>query len=184
MAKGGEYEREFCKRLSLWWTVNEADDVFWRTSNSGGRATVRGRKGKPTSGHYGDVGATDERGKSFLRFFTVELKRGYTDSADWSMLIDKPKGAAWKTYHQWFKKAEQNRRESGAKSWLLVVRRDRRQDMAFLPADDFWSIVPPDVPLDQHVRLILMDGEEIYAMTLTSFLAFLEPKTIMKLCQT
>jgi len=41
MAKGGEFERDISRFLSRWWTYGERDDVFWRTSASGARATTR-----------------------------------------------------------------------------------------------------------------------------------------------
>ena len=41
--KGGAWEREFSKYLSLWITEGERDDVFWRSSQSGGRATQRAK---------------------------------------------------------------------------------------------------------------------------------------------
>jgi hypothetical protein len=39
--KGGEFERYCCKRLSLFITRGRRDDVFWRSSMSGGRATLQ-----------------------------------------------------------------------------------------------------------------------------------------------
>ena len=76
--KGGEFERDFCKKLSLWWTEGERDDVFFRTSGSGGRASVRAEKGKKTSYHYGDITCVPGvDGETFLDLFMVELKRGY-----------------------------------------------------------------------------------------------------------
>ena len=78
MAKGSEFEREFCKDLSLWWTDQERDDIFWRSSNSGGRATVRAKVGRTTAGQYGDVAAIDFDGLPLLELMTMELKRGYS----------------------------------------------------------------------------------------------------------
>lgn len=37
--KGSAFEREVCKKLSLWVTGGKQKDVFWRSAMSGGRAT-------------------------------------------------------------------------------------------------------------------------------------------------
>ena len=42
--KGNNYEREMSRRLSLWLSENERDDLIWRTHNSGGRFTTRMKK--------------------------------------------------------------------------------------------------------------------------------------------
>ena len=55
MAKGPSFEREVCEKLSLWWTDGKRDDVFMRTSGSGGKATARRKKGKDTPFQGGDI---------------------------------------------------------------------------------------------------------------------------------
>jgi len=37
--KGGEYERQVCKLLSLWVSGGQHVDLYWRSAMSGGRAT-------------------------------------------------------------------------------------------------------------------------------------------------
>lgn len=71
--KGAAFEREVCSLLSRW-VSGTADDIFWRSSLSGGRATVRSRKGKTVSTQFGDISAVDPRGTPFLEVFYVELK--------------------------------------------------------------------------------------------------------------
>ena len=128
MAKGSQFERDICRQLSLWWTNGESDSVFWRTSNSGGRATVRSRKGLKTKNHYGDIMAVDPIGEPFLKFFTVELKRGYNRHSIADLLDqDKP------LYFQWIKKACKEVTEAGSKNWLLIVKRDRRETIVMMP---------------------------------------------------
>ncbi|MBM3120244.1 MAG: hypothetical protein FJ006_12010, partial [Chloroflexi bacterium] len=58
-SKGASFERDISRQLSLWWTHGERDDVFWRSSMSGGRATVRAKKGQKTAYQNGDITATD-----------------------------------------------------------------------------------------------------------------------------
>lgn len=73
--KGAAYERMICKRLSLWVSGLERDDLFWRSSMSGGRATVY-RKGGGTRVHAqaGDISAVDPQGADLLKLFTIEVK--------------------------------------------------------------------------------------------------------------
>ena len=39
--KGSSFERLVCKRMSMWLSKGERDDLFWRSAMSGGRATVQ-----------------------------------------------------------------------------------------------------------------------------------------------
>ena len=77
MAKGGHFERDVCKRLSLWWSYGERDDLLWRTAGSGARATVRSRKNQQTANHHGDICATDPDAQPLVGAFCFEIKRGY-----------------------------------------------------------------------------------------------------------
>ena len=140
MAKGSEFERWFCRQLSLWWTGGKSDSTFWRTSNSGGRATVRGKKGKRTKNHYGDVMAVEPEGQPFIDAVTVELKRGY-NRVTIQDLLDKPKGAAKQEWEKWIKQAQKSAKDAGSESWLLVVKRDRRESLACYPADSSFPFV-------------------------------------------
>lgn len=81
MAKGGEYERDISRFLSLWWTRGERDDIFWRTSASGARATARAAKFKKTKYDYGDITFTDPIAKLMLDLMVIEAKRGYTNTS-------------------------------------------------------------------------------------------------------
>lgn len=130
--KGSAFEREICTKLSLWWTDGENDAVFWRTANSGGRATTRGKKGKGTKGQHGDIAAIDPIGEPFTRLLTIEIKRGYNrfTIAD---LLDKPAGAAKQKYEEWFEKIVKTSEAAGSWAWLLIVKRDRRETICFMP---------------------------------------------------
>ncbi len=134
MAKGANFERDFCRRLSLWWSGGEYDDLFWRTSNSGGRATVRAKKGKGTKNQYGDICATDPAGDSLMALLTFELKRGY-NRATIHDVLDAPHRAADPTYGKWVTQARDSHKVAGSVSWALVVKRDRRDALILMPAE-------------------------------------------------
>jgi len=72
-AKGASFEREVCAKLSLWVSKGERDDLFWRSSMSGGRATVRFQKGKDTV-TAGDITAIHEIGASLTDKYMIECK--------------------------------------------------------------------------------------------------------------
>lgn len=73
-AKGGKFERVVCKLLSLWISSGQQEDIFWRSSMSGGRATVAKKSGKTLKASCGDISAIDPLGKPFLDKFFVECK--------------------------------------------------------------------------------------------------------------
>ena len=81
MGKGEDFERQISKQLSLWWTGGERDDVFWRTSQSGGRATQRAKSDLKTAYSYGDITFIDPIGKPFCDLLVLEAKRGYTNTS-------------------------------------------------------------------------------------------------------
>lgn len=82
MGKGDDFERDVSRMLSLWWTEGKRDDIFWRTSASGGRATARAEyAGRQTKYEHGDVTFTDPVGKPLLDLAVIEAKRGYTNTS-------------------------------------------------------------------------------------------------------
>ncbi|RJQ26098.1 hypothetical protein C4577_04150 [Candidatus Parcubacteria bacterium] len=192
MAKGGAYERELCKIISLWWSNNEHDDLFWRTSGSGGRATVRGRKGKTTRNHCGDICNTDAIGEPLIKTITFESKRGYSRDtiAD---LMDCPKNSALQTYEDWFEQAETSRKNSGSYAWLIIARRDRREPLVYMPSY-LWTALREAGALKKALPLPLLslttnlrssDGtikeETIIGIHFNKFLEDTEPKHILQL---
>ena len=68
--KGGAWERVVAKRLSLWITHGKRQDVFWRSSLSGGRATIA--RGKVRQA--GDLCAVAEEGNAFSEAWFIECK--------------------------------------------------------------------------------------------------------------
>jgi hypothetical protein len=132
MAKGPQFERDISRQLSLWWSHEERDDLIWRTSNSGGRSTVRSKKGLRTAGHSGDLTYTDPVAKPLFDFLTWELKCGYPH-ANIQQLIDKPARAAEQTYEKWIKQAEASAKKSGSRTWCIVHKKNGRDAVILLP---------------------------------------------------
>lgn len=84
-SKGNTFERQISKSLSLWWSSNLQDDLFWRTQCSGGRFTVRNKKNIDTYGQEGDITSTHPSSKLFTDMFYVELKN-YADLNLWGLI--------------------------------------------------------------------------------------------------
>ncbi len=179
-AKGSSFERVISKKLSLWWTNNEKEDVFWRTSNSGGRATVRGQKGKKTCNQHGDLCAIDPIGEPFLKMFAIEIKKGYSKHtiAD---LLDKPEKAADQEYEKWIKQAIASQVGSGSRYWMIIVQRNRRECLVFFPykfcaevcgEDTTMGGVPPSLVIDIQMK---NTKHVIIGMPLESFLNRVKP---------
>lgn len=131
--KGGKFEREICKRLSLWWSDGEDDSIFWRTHSSGGRATQRAKKGKKTTGQDGDVGAIHPSGKPLIDLVSIELKCGYNKTADLHGLIDKLDSSAPTQYEMWIDQAIRSHQNAGSFSWLIIHQRTRKEPLVIVP---------------------------------------------------
>lgn len=127
--KGSPFERHIAKTLSLWLSEGEDDSWVWRTSQSGGRATTRAKKGDRTSGAYGDLTFTDQRASWFFDLFSCELKCGYKQ-ADLSSTIDsqqsKPQLLVF--WEQCLRDVE----ASGAHEGMLILKRDRKRELVII----------------------------------------------------
>lgn len=137
-AKGGNYERLLCKRLSLWWTNGERDDVFWRSSSSGARATIRHRQGLSTYGQHGDIQAVDPIGAPLMRLVSIEAKRGYPKASVNEIVERRARKHGTKTELEiFFEQADRGAREAGVPFWWLIVQKDRCEELIYIPTDLF-----------------------------------------------
>jgi len=124
--KGSAFERDTCRELSLWWSDGERDDIFWRTSGSGARATTRRKQEKRTAYEAGDVGFRCPTGKLFVDFFLLELKRGYSNKISILDILDKYSGKK-PLLLQWWGKAEEERKSIKRQFSLIIFRRNSRR---------------------------------------------------------
>ncbi len=141
MGKGQDFERQMARKLSLWWSDGKSDDLFWRSSMSGGRATVRAKSGKSTANSCGDLMAMTAEGQSLLDITAFELKKGY-QTYSIQDLIDKPnkKGGFWDFVEQ----ASRDASLAGCPHWTVIHKRDRREPVYVtnLPISDYRYRVP------------------------------------------
>lgn len=136
--KGGQYERELSRDISLWMSHGKNDNCVWRSSNSGGRATVRAKTGKETKEHASDFSAVNKIGRMFLRRFTPELKRGY--NAKGNVFINDCVTAAERKVHtlrDWIKQVQRCQKKTGTPHWILIHRPDNRKAIVYMDLPAF-----------------------------------------------
>ena len=138
--KGSEFERSFCKKLSLWWTKGQREDIFWRTAGSGARAKIRGRKGKLTDGQHGDVAFTDPLGKPLIDLLLIELKCGYSKD-NIQTLLDLPDRLNPQAWEQWIRQATDSLSMSKSWYWLIVSKRNGRNELITMESDFFEELI-------------------------------------------
>lgn len=107
-AKGSAFEREVCKRLSLWVTKKERDDVFWRSAISGGRATVSSKKGHNMSHVSGDICAVHPAGFPLIEAVLIECK--FYKDLTFSALVTSNSGLIARFWDKAQEQARQNKK--------------------------------------------------------------------------
>lgn len=137
--KGGDFERVFCRQLSLWWSGGKRDDLFWRTAGSGAMASSRVKLGHSQKQGHGDIMAIDRAGEVLTELVTWELKRGYPEACPWAVVEGRGKNPAFLAF---LDQAEQARAAAKANIWAIVHRRDRKNGMIYLP-ETAWALLPP-----------------------------------------
>jgi len=189
MAKGSAFERDICEQLSLWWTDGKRDDVFWRTSGSGARAKTRSKTKQDTFGQYGDVQATDPIGQPLMDLCSVELKRGYSKST-FADVIDKLDTAKEQVFESFVKQVTTDENLSGSFSWMLIIKRDRRKILVFIPQHlrRHLELIGCDFSKNSYTFLQFIKRHKkryrsyyrIFGTSLTEFLEVVKPTHIKK----
>jgi hypothetical protein len=116
--KGSAYEREICKKLSLWISHGERDDLLWRSAMSGGRATIQAKKGKENKSQTGDISPIDKLGQSLTDRFIIECK--FYNNLDIVSGIIKGKGVLWAFWRKLVKDSV-----AAGKKPMLIVKQNR-----------------------------------------------------------
>lgn len=181
--KGSGFERSICKQLSMWCSYEKSDSIFWRTSTSGARATVRAKKGLETPNSYGDVCAIDPIGIPLIDLVSIELKRGYSGQLTIQDLLDSNQKEP--TLLKFWKQAERDRK-IGKRQWSwLIFQRDRRQACIIFDRS-FWNFLinyTGRLKYSESFRLLLKLGcvfekthYSLYIMRLSEFLHWVDPE--------
>ena len=128
MPKGGEWERDLSRALSLWWTEGDRNDLVWRTAGSGARATARSKTGQGTAGGAGDLMATHPDAAPLFQYWLIEAKRGYArtepnKSINVLYWLDRPVGTKVPKLYSWWVKAEAERAQHNRCETAIFFRR-------------------------------------------------------------
>ena len=153
--KGNQFARELCPILSRWFTKGERDDAFWLTSQSGGRATVRAEKGKKTHGQHGDIAATDHAGKELTDVFTIECKRGYSNTTIFDLMDRGGRHEkSQQQFEEWLQQVFLSHKNSGSQTWMIIHRRDTRYSFVYLDEAFANVLIHPDE--QQEIQFLRM----------------------------
>lgn len=189
MAKGSSFERDLCWQLSRWWCGNPKELIFWRTSNSGGGATVRHRKGISNKAHAGDLTAIEPTGKPFTDLITMEAKIGYNDTANLHSLLDRPikKNTVAHPYEKWIAQAKKAAERADTPFWMIVHRRDHKQALCLFPNELFSYFTLLDLfnPLPKPFFTLKIGSTSLVGCKWRHFLFHVDPddiRTIKKDC--
>lgn len=107
-AKGASYERKVCMDLSRFIDPDDDETYYWRSAMSGGRATVRSRKGISTATQLGDITCVHPKGQWLTDLFVIECKF-YKDLNIGTSLLFK-KGNLYKFWKEVRRIAKKNNR--------------------------------------------------------------------------
>ena len=174
--KGSQYERAFCKRLSLWWTGGKRDDVFWRSQASGARATQRRKTDKDTFGQSGDVQACDPIGQPLMDVITIELKKGYNNCHPMEPLLTNKKMTTIEKF------INQAKTQQTGWSWMLVHKADRMNEIMYVPAYLATAMFSFSKKRPERYSIIQLGAFKTYAIPFDFFLT-LPPKKLPLLLQ-
>lgn len=139
--KGGKFERDLCRQLSVWWSDGQANDWFWRSAGSGAMATVRSRRGGRQN-DAGDLRAMDPQGQGLVDLFCIEAKRGYPKAYMMDlMLTDRS------AMHQLINNAMAGWESGNAHQWMLVHKKDFVAPLVYMASDFVTEYLPMILPM-------------------------------------
>ena len=180
--KGSKFERDVCRQLSNWWSKGERDDIYWRTSGSGARATQRSKAKKQTYGQYGDIQASDPIGYPLMRLCCFELKRGYPNVSICD-LLELNKGG---TFAKWLKQAWKSTRLGGSFYPTLIIKKNNRDALICFP-DEFNNYIlqygKPEILHNETIRIRYDIGpfSDFVLMRFADFITLLDSSNVSKI---
>lgn len=175
--KGGDFEREIAKKLSLWYSGGSRDDIFYRSHSSGARFTARKKSGKDTAFQSGDITCSDPEGKDLIEMFSIECKSGYASKGKngllrWDVLdlLDSKQKeplliALWKQC--------KHDAEEANKTPLLIFRRNQRSECIALQSG-FTSRIEEYYGPSRKEKIYIGPGLFINIMRLSDFFEWIE----------
>jgi hypothetical protein len=167
IAKGSQFEREFGKKLSLWWSNGEDAFIFSRRGGSGG--SFRDKKGH--SGSSGDIMADKPSGEPFTLRYSVELKF-YADLTNqfWSILT----GDSAKTIENFWEQCCDSAKPYN-RYGLLILRCNGKQPIVLTNDPWFISLSPTFQVMVGNYYLSCLSLRNFFELDATIFSTQLKP---------
>ena len=165
-AKGSQFERDIARRLSLWWSGGETENVFWRSPSSG-MMKKEGMAGDISALHGGD---------SFIDFIFCELK--YYKDVDYTSWLTKK--TACKVF-EWFAKAEEECDQVGSTHVWLIVKANRHNPVIVVSHQfikDAVAVAGRWLESLPSIRLQTGMGDSLSVFDLESVLDLLDPVAV------
>lgn len=186
-SKGPEFERECCRDLSVWASKGKYDDWYWRSSQSGGRATTRAKTGRRTIGQNSDVAATCSEAEFLTKECAIEIKRGYNRTALLTDLLDR---SIWpgsderkSTILGFLEQTIRSARTGGNTYWMLIHKRDKRLPLVYMPKSlsDLFLKTTNRIIHHMTMQIELMDGiREVRIHRLVDMLTRFSPDVLKR----
>ena len=152
MAKGGDFEGNMSKELSLYLTHMKSEDGIWRTEGSGARATNKAKANMQVRlDQYGDITYTLPECKFWFDIFSVECKTGYATKTKnktktqitlthWSLLDMIDSSQKLSKFHEFWEQCLNDAIESKREP-ILIFRRNRRSPCITMRNDIFAGFI-------------------------------------------
>lgn len=200
--KGNKFESDIAKQLSLWISNNERDDLLFKTSGSGSRATHRMKNNQCTANSCGDLGYLDAVAEPYMKDYLFELKSGYTQKS--KIVKDKKSGklvirktgrhfsladlldgwsrGAKPLLVEWLDKAKKEAEQHDKKNFVIIYSRDYKDSCIVFQKDNFKEIEKNNYySFNMHDGKIAWIDFELYSIVvvrLQDFLDWCKPESL------
>jgi len=181
--KGGNFENEIAKKLSLWLTKGKRDDLVCRTDSSGGRGTIRTKNKKESNKYlFGDLKHSDDEAKPLFDIWSIEAKTGYgikkkDGMQRWDILdlldSSQKETVLQKFWNQCVRDAELSKREP-----ILIFRRNGRKPCIAFNRIYFLDLLRMMDEAFNFSELNIFCFSMLTIVNLDDFLSWADPKKI------
>jgi hypothetical protein len=167
-SKGSSFERLISKHLSEWYSEGKRSDLFWRTQNSGGRSTMRFKRGLLTENQDGDVSSVSDESKLFSSILSIECKH-YSTVHLWSLISGKKDGLL-SFWDQAFRQAK-----NAEKIPCLIVRENYRPTL-FITSNELYSELLTICSVEPRLIAKIKNQPDLFIYDLERDILKIEPK--------
>jgi len=164
MGKGGDFERQVSKDLTIWLTGKKKPYKFWRMPGSGGLATIH----EENVDLSGDVRSLDSEGEFFTQIWSVECKNGYPKTSFWQHFKN-AKTFSIKLF--WIQCC--NDADKSGKHPMLVYRKKGRQPIVGISLNDV-LIIDRIIDISHMSSISLNWGSELSSVVFFDYKDFFE----------